>query len=98
MIYQKLLALCLALSTGGLLWEFILPIPDEWVNRDTGCEIIIQDSNTYPDFLIPWDSEDEKITAIPIPDMDTSSDNSLDNIPVGICWNNISTVERKSKW
>ena len=82
MIYQKLLALCLALSTGGLLGEFILPFPDEWVNRNTGCNVIISVTNVNPDFLIPWNSKDEEITVIPIRDITTNGDNPLVVIPI----------------
>ena len=82
MIYQRFLALCLALSTAGLLSGFELPVPDEWAKRDTGCEIIISEPNVDSGFLIPWDRKDEEITVIPIPDASASSDNSLVIVPV----------------
>ncbi len=82
MIYQRFLALCLALSTAGLLIGFELPVPDEWAKHDTGCEIIISEPNVDSGFMIPWDRRDEEITVIPIPDASASSDNSLVIVPV----------------
>lgn len=82
MIYQRFLALCLALSTSGLLSGFELPVPDEWAKRDMGCEIIISEPNVDSGFLIPWNRRDEEITVIPIPDASASSDNSLVIVPV----------------
>lgn len=82
MIYQRLLTLCLALSTAGFLSGFELPVPDEWAKRDTGCEIIISEPNADSDFLIPWNRRNEEITVIPIPDVSASIDNSLVVIPI----------------
>ena len=82
MIYQRLLTLCLALPTVGLLSGFELPVPDEWAKRDMKCEIIISEPNADSDFLIPWNRRNEEITVIPIPDVSASSDNSLVVIPI----------------
>lgn len=82
MIFQRFLALCLALPTVGLLSGFELPIPDEWAKRDMECEIIISEPNADSDFLIPWNRRNEEITVIPIPDVSASSDNSLVVIPI----------------
>ena len=82
MIYQRLLTLCLALSTAGFLSGFELPVPDEWAKRDMECEIIISEPNADSDFLIPWNRRNEEITVIPIPDVSASSDNSLVIVPV----------------
>lgn len=82
MIFQRFLALCLALPTVGLLSGFELPVPDEWAKRDMECEIIISEPNADSDFLIPWNRRNEEITVIPIPDVSASSDNSLVVIPI----------------
>lgn len=81
MIYQRLLTLCLALSTVGFLSGFELPIPDEWAKRDTECEIIISDSNVDSDFRIPWNRGDEEMMVIPIPDTSGGNEHSLVIVP-----------------
>lgn len=77
MIYQRLLTLCLALSTAGFLSGFDLPIPDEWAKRDTECEIIISEPNVDSGFLIPWNRRDEDITVLPIPEASSDNEHSL---------------------
>lgn len=77
MIYQRLLTLCLALSTAGFLSGFELPIPDEWAKRNTECEIIISEPNVDSDFRIPWNRGDEEMTVIPIPDASAGNEHSL---------------------
>lgn len=81
MIYQRLLTLCLALSTAGFLSGFELPIPDEWAKRDTECEIIISEPNADSDFRIPWNRGNEEITVIPVPDASAGNEHSLVIVP-----------------
>lgn len=81
MIYQRLLTLCLALSTAGFLSGFELPIPDEWAKRDTECEIIISEPHVDSGFLIPWNRRAEDITVLPIPDASAGNEHSLVIVP-----------------
>lgn len=92
MIYRKLLALCLALSTGGLRGGLVLPVPDEWANRDAGCNIVDSDSSDNPDFWILWDSGAEETTLMPIPSVVTGSNKPLTNTSIGTGQSNRSTI------
>lgn len=62
---------------------FSIPVPDEWVNRDSTFHKSTPDTDVDPDFSIPHNGESvDNIVSVPIPDAKSSDEDRQTIVPI----------------